>query len=230
VKNNGMIKTRQDLLFYLEADRIHMGKPKSLSMVAYLKQEMLPDLVWDFMKTLRNLEYLNNNPRSVLNRFKHFILLKRYRKLSYKLGFTIPLNVFGPGLSIAHHGTIIINTGAKIGANCRIHCDVNIGTEAGYSNKAPQIGNNVYIGPGAKLFGDITIADNAVIGANAVVNKSFLEPNTVIAGIPAQVIKSNIDIHQFIVPADLIAKKYSNHDFSGLTSTEINSKLKQLSK
>lgn len=46
------------------------------------------------------------------------------------------------------------------------------------SKKAPKIGDNVYIGPGAVLFGDIEIADNCWIGANAVVNKSFLEPYT----------------------------------------------------
>ena len=55
--------------------------------------------------------------------------------------------------------------------------------------KAPKIGNNVYIGPGAVLFGDIEIADNCWIGANAVVNKSFLESYSVIAGVPAKVIR-----------------------------------------
>lgn len=48
------------------------------------------------------------------------------------------------------------------------------------------MGNNVYIGPGAKLFGRIEIADGIAIGANAVVNKSFLENNISIAGIPAK--------------------------------------------
>ncbi|VBB39422.1 hypothetical protein TRIP_E190340 [uncultured Spirochaetota bacterium] len=50
------------------------------------------------------------------------------------------------------------------------------------------IGNNAYIGPGAKLFGGITIADKIVIGANSVVNKSFYTPNISIAGVPAKVI------------------------------------------
>lgn len=59
------------------------------------------------------------------------------------------------------------------------------------SLKAPKIGNDVYIGPGAVIFGDIEIADGCYIGANAVVNKSILEPNSVIVGIPTKVIKQD---------------------------------------
>ena len=66
--------------------------------------------------------------------------------------------------------------------------NVNIGANQG-SNKAPQIGDNVYIGPGAVIFGDITIADGCYIGANAVVNKDIVEPYSVVVGIPAKVIK-----------------------------------------
>jgi serine acetyltransferase len=59
------------------------------------------------------------------------------------------------------------------------------------SQKSPQIGDNVYIGPGAVLYGDITIADNCFIGANAVVNKSVTEEYSVIAGVPAKVIRKD---------------------------------------
>jgi len=106
--------------------------------------------------------------------------------MSILLGFTILPNVFGPGLSIGHRGTIVINPCAKIGANCRIHVCVSIGTEAGHTFKAPVIGDNVYIGPGAKLFGKIYIADGIAIGANSVVTKSFCEKNITIAGVPAK--------------------------------------------
>lgn len=53
----------------------------------------------------------------------------------------------------------------------------------------PIIGDNVYIGPGAILFGDIRIGDNVMIGANSTVTKSFEESNIVIAGSPAKIIK-----------------------------------------
>jgi serine O-acetyltransferase len=114
----------------------------------------------------------------------------RLRKLGIRLGFSIPINVFGPGLSIPHIGTIIVNNNARVGANCRLHACVNIGASGG-NNKAPQIGDNVYIGPSVVMFGDISIADNVTIGANATVNKSFEDSNIVIAGCPARIVKEN---------------------------------------
>ena len=102
------------------------------------------------------------------------------------MGFLIPPNVFGPGLSIPHYGTLLVNSGVQIGANCRIHNLVGIATKAGSLKKPAKIGNNVYIGVGVVIIGDVEIADNIVIGANAVVNKSFLEPGITIAGVPAR--------------------------------------------
>lgn len=113
----------------------------------------------------------------------------RFRRISLKLGYSIPINVFGPGLSLPHRGNIIINPNTQIGENCRIHVGVNIGA---HKDKAPCIGDNVYIGPGAILFGEIQIANNVMIGANATVNKSFTQENVAIAGTPAKVVKENI--------------------------------------
>ena len=98
-------------------------------------------------------------------------------------GFSIGLNCFGKGLSISHIGTIVVNHEAKIGENCRLHVCTNIGTGS------PKIGNNVYIGPGAKIFGKIQVADGTQIGANAVVNKDFLEVNRTIVGVPAHYVE-----------------------------------------
>lgn len=105
-------------------------------------------------------------------------------------GFDIPINVFGKRLSIAHKGTIVVNGRAKVGDNCRIHTCVNIGTLPGSNGLAPNIGDNVYIGPGAKIYGNIKIADNIVIGANAVVGRNFEVPNICIAGSPARQISN----------------------------------------
>ena len=106
-----------------------------------------------------------------------------------RLGFSIPLNCFGPGLSIAHYGTITIGN-AKVGRNCRIQEGVNIGSTGG-GKKAATIGNNVFIGTGAKIIGDISIADNCVIGANSVVVKSITESGITVAGVPAKKISDN---------------------------------------
>lgn len=87
-------------------------------------------------------------------------------------------------------GTIVINGNSKIGKNLRIHVCTNIGTMAGYSDLAPIIGDNCYIGPGAKIFGPIRIGNNVAIGANAVVNHSFETDNISLGGIPAKIISN----------------------------------------
>ena len=119
-----------------------------------------------------------------------------YRRFSIKLGFSIPTNVFGPGLAIVHLGTIIINEQAKIGENCRIHPGVVIGASGGGLN-APTIGDNVYIGPGVKIFGEIKLANNIAIAANSVVNKSFQNEGFAIGGVPAKELKK-VDISHII--------------------------------
>ena len=106
------------------------------------------------------------------------------------------MNIFGPGLAIIHYGTIVVNPRAKVGANCRIHVCTNIGESGGVVG-APKIGDNVYIGPGAKIYGDITIANNTVVAANAAVNKSILEDGMLLAGVPAKAIKE-IDVKRMI--------------------------------
>lgn len=137
-----------------------------------------------FLFLHRHFEYHSNN-KGLYHRFLKFFYWILKRDLELKMGLTIPKNCFGAGLCIAHYGLLVVNSKARIGENCRVHAGVNIGEKDG---KAPVIGNNVYIGPGAKIFGNITIGNNVTIGANAVVNKSFPD-NCVIAGIPAKIIK-----------------------------------------
>lgn len=137
------------------------------------------DILWSFIKTLRKLEYYEDMNYKIAA----FIYKIRYRKLSLKYSLHIPPHVCEIGLDIAHIGPIVINSDSRIGKNCRIHVGVNIGANGG---KSPQIGDNVYIGPGAKIFGDIIIADNIKIGANAVVNKTCSLEGAVLVGVPAK--------------------------------------------
>lgn len=106
------------------------------------------------------------------------------------MGFSISPNVFGPGLSIAHHGTITVNGGASVGANCRIHPSTSIGTARGFDAAAPSIGDNAYIAPGARLFGPIVLGHNVTIGANAVVHRSWEGDGITLVGIPARPTRS----------------------------------------
>lgn len=172
-----LINSHADYRRYLEADRIALG--------VHSRWAWLHDEIFQFQRLLRKVEFLTNCKKKSLRRR---LAVYRFRKLSIKLGFSIPINVFGPGLAILHYGTIVVNSGARIGSNCRIHTGVNIGAQLGRGEEVPRIGNNCYIAPGAKLFGAIEIGDNTAIGANAVVNRSFPEGNVTLGGIPARVI------------------------------------------
>lgn len=152
-----------------------------------LKDYFFPNQSEVFIKNLRSVEYHYN--RGGIHKILFLFAYSRYYKSSIRTGLSIPKNVCGEGLSIPHCGSIVIISMAKIGKNCRIQNNVNIGASYG-GTLAPRIGDNVYIGPGAVLFGDIEIADNCWIGANAVVNKSFLEPYSVILGVPAKVVRT----------------------------------------
>lgn len=184
-----MISSYSEYKYYLERDRIASQIPPFDTLKSKIKDIFFPNEQWRFIKALRFLEYWNNVNKGKLGRVVWLLAKYRFRKISIKYGYSIPINVFGPGLSLPHRGNIVINPNTSIGENCRIHIGVNIGAHKG---KAPRIGNNVYIGPGAIIFGDVTIADNISIGANATVNKSFKESNVVVAGTPAKVVKTNI--------------------------------------
>ena len=98
---------------------------------------------------------------------------------------------------------------ARIGANCRILPCTFISNQAGlYDGKAAKIGDNVYIGPGVIITGEITIADNIAIGANSVVNKSFFEPGITIAGAPAKKVSDKGSDGLLIKGSELVSSKY----------------------
>lgn len=102
----------------------------------------------------------------------------------------------GEGTILGYQGLgVVIHERSKIGKKCVISQGVTIG---GTSKKygVPVIGDNVYIGAGAKIIGPITIADEVVIAANAVVIND-IPSRCVIGGIPAKIIKSEININDY---------------------------------
>lgn len=192
-----MITSKEEYLYYLEADKVALRIKKD--------KWYKIDVIFIYQKLLRKTEYWKNCKKGKLNFIYYLFLRYRLDRMAQRLGYTIPLNVFGPGLSIAHVGNIIIHPSAKIGENCRIHVGVNIGAVGG-SMEAPSIGSNIYIAPGVKIYGKITIADGIAIGANSVVNKTFEEKNITIAGIPARKI-SEKGSKEHLVDATSILKK-----------------------
>lgn len=174
-----MIKSRKDLHEYIVMDMKHNGVELG-GAKGWIKIHANPRL-W-FQYNLRYYEYYHNKRRNPWNRMMELFHYVIHKRLSYMLGFTIYANNFGPGLYIAHYGTIVVNKGCRIGANCTIHACVNIGHSGGV------IGDNVYIGPGAKIIKPVHIGNNVKIGANAVVNKDVPD-NCVVAGVSAKIVK-----------------------------------------
>ncbi len=108
-------------------------------------------------------------------------------RLKFKYGYDIPAETkISEGFYIGHFGGIVISSKAVIKKNFNISQGVTIGyNPRGKNSGYPIIGENVYVGPGAKIFGNIVIGDNVAIGANSVVN-SNVPSNCTFGGIPAR--------------------------------------------
>ncbi|MBK6831558.1 MAG: serine acetyltransferase [Flavobacteriales bacterium] len=188
-----MIRTREDLHRYLEADRIGLRRTGS--------RPHPYDEVWIWQRLYRRTEFHFNTARKgdpfgwIARKYWSW----RLHRQSIRCGFEIPLNLFGPGLSLSHRGTIIIHPATRVGANCRLNVNVTIGPRPGPPPEiGPVLGDNIYVGAGARVFGDIVLGDNLVIGANAVVNRSFPEGHMTVAGAPARKV-SDTPSDQFII-------------------------------
>ena len=167
------INSKEDYNLFLEADMHRRGLQK-WSAFSRLWQPASVILAWQ--RLLREAEYYHNCKTSLSWTPYYAYLWHKLQQSSIKLGFTIPLNVFGPGLVITHWGTIIVSPKAQVGANCNLGNDTHIARKTARFDNAPRIGDDVKIGAGARILGDIELADRIVVGTNAVVTKSFTEP------------------------------------------------------
>lgn len=156
--------------------------------INHLKSNTIDDqwYIWRYIVSLRHAEYYKNKKGffNYILRIYHYYKMRQY---GYITGFQIPPCTIGPGLTIWHWGTIIINPATKIGVNCTLYPGVLIGHKA-EGMPAPEIGNNVFLGSGAKIIGGVKIGDNVVIGPNTVVVKDVPD-NAVIVGSPARIIR-----------------------------------------
>ena len=182
-----MIENKKDYYYYLEADRIALGEKRKRPHFISIWEI---DVIWKFERLLRKAEYFHNCKMKGIYKIYYKWIQYRLFRAQVKTGICIHMNVFGPGLSIAHLGPIIIHGHAKVGKNCRIHPFTTIGID-GRSSRVAVVGDNVYLSNGCKLIGDIKIGDGIVIAAGAVVTKSFTEKNVVIGGVPARVISQS---------------------------------------
>lgn len=142
----------------------------------------------------RYLRFLRQEERftfSSPNKLLAFWYKARKNRLGSQLGFIISAGCFAEGLRLEHYGSVIVNPKARIGRNCKIHGNCCIGSNGGYPDDSPIIGDNVDIGQGAQILGSIRIADNVRIGAGAVVVKDILTQGVTVVGIPGHIIEKS---------------------------------------
>ena len=100
-----------------------------------------------------------------------------------------PAAKIGKNLFIDHGAGVIIGETTIIGDDCTLYQQVTLGgVNFNKVKRHPTLKNNVIVGCGAKVLGNITIGQNVKIGANSVVIKN-VEDNDVVAGIPAKSLK-----------------------------------------
>lgn len=170
-----------------------MGRLKSIIIksIAVVFGEILVHLYGDILKVKSKIIHTKNG-------LKKDLLITIYERKLYKLGSWIGYNSVIEKNPVFPHGIqgIFISCEAHIGANCVIFQQVTIGSNSipqHVRNGSPTIGDNCYIGAGAKIIGRVTIGDNCRIGANCVVVKDIPDNCVVVQSSPRIIQKENLD-------------------------------------
>lgn len=178
-----MIKTKDDLRQYIAADR---SRYPLRWFDRFIYSETRKTV--KYLHTLRKVEYHANN-HGIYHKAMWALNYFFWRRLSWKYGIKISPNTCGKGLYITHimGGGIRIAAFAKLGEYCIIGPNCIIGTKRSACD-VPTIGNNVEICMGAKLYGTLTVGDNAIIAPNSVVIKDVPQ-GAIVSGVPASIVK-----------------------------------------
>lgn len=124
----------------------------------------------------------------IMKAILNIIFFPWYVFFTILFGIHIPRGAdIGPGIRIYHYGCIVINHNAIIGKNCTLRQGVTIGNKSKIDD-VPVLGDNVDIGAGAIIIGEIFVGNNVSIGANAVVITNVPD-NCIAVGVPARIMK-----------------------------------------
>lgn len=163
-----MGKLNNDIKRYKQITGSSVFKEPSIVLIILFRVAQRINKIWYPLKLICNI-----------------FIIPIYKFYSIFLGISIPRRCkIGQGLIIFHYGAIALNPLVEIGDNCTIRQGVTIGNRR-TNIDVPKIGNNVDIGAGAVIIGDIKIGNNVGIGANAVVLKDVPD-DSIAVGNPAK--------------------------------------------
>lgn len=161
----------------------YAGNSKISSFLYHFTWE--PGYIYSFW--MRTCAYLKSLPILKYLCFPIAWLILRHYEIKYGIAISYRTKI-GSGLYIGHFGGIVVNTHAIIGKNCNLSHQVTLGVANRGEHKGyPVIGDDVYIGPGAKIIGNVHVGDRAAVGANCVVTRDVPEDG-VVAGVPGKII------------------------------------------
>jgi len=182
-------RLKECLAYEKEIYSDYMFPTKRRYIISRIRYES-PRRILQYLQYSRKTDYYSaarSYTKSPLVRAMYFYYITKKNKLGEQLGFEMTTKNIGKGL-LMYHYNVVINGSSIIGENCHLHGDNCIGN-SGLVNECPVIGDNVSLGVGAKVIGNVKIANNIKIGAGAVVVHSFFEEGITIGGIPAKRIK-----------------------------------------
>lgn len=183
------IKNKKQLNFILESEKqLYLNKDGKIKFL-FKKVKREPIYYsWKYVATMRKANfYYGIRRNSIFSAIMYLYYIRKMNAIGRKNGIECGEHVFDEGLKIFHTQGIVINGNCKIGTNCRLYGNNCIGND-GISPECPTVGDNVKICVGAKILGNVEIADGVVVAAGAVVVNSCNEKNAILAGIPAKII------------------------------------------
>lgn len=191
-----MIKSKTELNNIISFEKSiyyqYMFQTRLRRIMAFIKRE--PSwLILKWQVSARFVDYykyrLEHTP-NIIEKLKYLYYIRKRNILGARLGLEIGTENIAPGLLVYHYaGGCVVNGGSVIGSNCHLHGNNCIGNAGPHDLRCPIIDDNVMVGVGAKIIGNVNIADGIKIAAGAVVVHSFDEPNITIAGVPAKKVK-----------------------------------------
>ena len=178
------ITSKKELRFVILADQMMNRGFFVPSYKDKIKRIFIPDYIINYLQLIRKVSYYHSR-NGIWDRIMFFLLYKKYLKLGVKLGFSIGFDTLGYGAVIPHYGTIVIGGTNRIGNYAVLHTSTCI------SDNGKIIGDGLCLATGAKITSMLTLGNNISVGANSLVNKSFVENNALIGGVPAIMIRQS---------------------------------------